>query len=220
MVNADLIQRVKVGFIFIIQFYKVTTGTLMSLFIPQSCGDHVCSIGENYNNNEIYHKCVFYCNCFSMFTFYMYYIIELRREEWAIKYLDIDNDKSDNGLKEIIINEPILNIKMDKLNNIYYKTLIFNCIVYFINLSLTIKLLKDKYYNNSTISCFISFTLLVLIKLYNSLIVARESIKNDKMMSSFMSEFVSFNVLDADYLEDKQKKEELQTEDIIPIINP
>ena len=35
--------------------------------------------------------------------------------------------------------------------------------------------------------------------------MARQSIKNDKMMSAYMSEFVSFNVLDADYLEAKAK---------------
>ena len=48
-----------------------------------------------------------------MATFFLYYIIELRREEWAIKYLDIDNDKADNALKDIIKDEPILNKKMD-----------------------------------------------------------------------------------------------------------
>jgi hypothetical protein len=41
------------------------------------------------------------------------------------------------------------------------------------------------------------------MKLYNSLGVARQSVKNDKMMSAYMSEFVSFNVLDADYVNAK-----------------
>jgi len=44
------------------------------------------------------------------------------------------------------------------------------------------------------------------MKLYNSLEVARQSVKNDKMMSAYMSEFVSFNVLDKDYVEAKQKE--------------
>ena len=44
------------------------------------------------------------------------------------------------------------------------------------------------------------------MKLYNSLEVARQSVKNDKMMSAYMSEFVSFNVLDKDYVEAKEKK--------------
>ena len=55
----------------------------------------------------------------------------------------------------------------------------------------------------STISCFVSFTLLVQMKLYNSLSVAYYSVKDDKMMSAFMSEFVSFNVLDKDYIRDE-----------------
>ena len=46
------------------------------------------------------------------------------------------------------------------------------------------------------------------MKLYNSLEVARQSVKNDKMMSAYMSEFVSFNVLDKDYVEAKQKESE------------
>ena len=37
--------------------------------------------------------------------------------------------------------------------------------------------------------------------------VAHESVKNDKMMSAYMSEFVSFNVLDQDYLDNKNDKQ-------------
>ena len=37
--------------------------------------------------------------------------------------------------------------------------------------------------------------------------VAHESVKNDKMMSAYMSEFVSFNVLDQDYLDRKNDKQ-------------
>ena len=220
MIDQDIIQRLKVGGIFILQIYKITTGTMTSIFIPQSCGENICSLSENYNNNEIYHKTVLYWNLLSMFTFYVYYMVELYREEWSIKYLDIDNNKSDNKLKEIIVNYPRLDRKMNQLNLFYYKSFIINCIVYFINTILTIKLLKDKYYSNATVSCFFSFTLLVTNKLYNSYGVAKQSVKNDKMMSSYMSEFVSFNVIDSDYLESiKDKTEEeknLKSENIIP----
>ena len=44
-----------------------------------------------------------------------------------------------------------------------------------------------------------------MMKLYNSLNVGYQSVKNDKMMSAYMSEFVSFNVLDTDYVMDKYK---------------
>ena len=252
MISQDFKQRIKVGAIFLLQIYKVTTGTLLSLFVPQACssddyldgsynglydsdnGSRICTLQENFDNADGYHKTVLYWNMFSMFTFFTYYLIELRREEWAIKYLDIDNDKQDNSLKEIIRQEPELDRRMDKLNLLYYRTLMFNCGTYGINLGLSAKLVKDGYHSSSTLSCFISFALLVLMKLYNSLEVAQQSVKNDKMTSAYMSEFVSFNVLDTDYIKEKEEKElkqlednisvnidvsDIKVEEIIPVIN-
>ena len=204
MIDEDLKQRIKVCGITVLQVYKIITGTMLSLFIPQSCGDKMCTLTENYEKTEVYHKTVFYWNCFSMFLFALFYSIELRREEWCVKHLDIDNDYPDNSLKPIIIQEKELDTKIDKLNKYYYYTLWCTSIAYFMNMALTVKMLNDNYHSNSTISCFISFTLLVLMKLYNSTTVAYQSVKNDKMMSAYMSEFVSFNVLDEDYVKSKE----------------
>ena len=142
MLDLDIMQRIKVAGIFMLQVYKVATGTMLSLFVPQSCGEQVCTLTQNLQNNEIYHKTVLYWNAFSMFTFFAYYIVELRREEWSIKYLDIDNDKPDNALKEIIVKEPKLDKKMDKLNLYYYNLLRFNCAVYFINIMVRLLLVR------------------------------------------------------------------------------
>jgi len=225
MLSQDFKQRVKVAGLFLLQIYKVTTGTMLSLFVPQACSSeddsdnavNVCTLQDNFENADGYHKTVLYVNMFSMFTFFTYYLVELGREEWAIKYLDIDNDKPDNSLKEIIRADPVLDKRMDKLNRLYYRTLLFNCGIYAINLGLSAKLVKDGYHSSSTLSCFASFTLLVLMKLYNSLEVAHQSIKNDKMMSAYMSEFVSFNVLDSDYVDEQIKlkiKDEVTLDEI------
>ena len=66
MIDEDIIQRIKVAGIFLLQVYKVTTGTMLSLFIPQSCsiddadsvvdssasmvndGSRICSLKENF----------------------------------------------------------------------------------------------------------------------------------------------------------------------------
>ena len=205
MIDEDIVQRLKVGAIFILQVYKVATGTMLSLFIPQSCGDRICTLRENYENKEPYHQTALYWNMFSMFTFFLYYFVELRREEWAIKYLDIDNNIPDNALREIIKTEPVLDRKMDRLNRFYFNTLIFNIGVYTINIGMTFKMIVDKYHSISTLSCFASFSLLVYMKLINSFIVAYESVHNDKMTSAYMSEFVSFNILDRDYVKNKKE---------------
>ena len=68
------------------------------------------------------------------------------------------------------------------------------------SITLSPKMIIDKYHSISTLSCFVSFSLLVYMKLINSFIVAYESVHNDKMMSAYMSEFVSYNVIDKDHV--------------------
>ena len=208
-VDQDVVQRIKVAGIFMLQFYKVTTGTMLSLFVPQACyaeedgSLQICTLTQNYENTEIYHQITMYWNAFSFMMFFACYLIELRRENWAIKFLDIDNDRPDNSLKQIIMHEPKLDRRMDRLNKMYFYGLSVTAITYFINVMMMINILRTEYHSMSTMSCFISFVLLVNMKLYNSLSVAYQSVKNDKMMSAFMSEFVSYNVLDSDYLASK-----------------
>ena len=153
-IDEDIKQRFKVIGIFILQSYKILMGTMSSIFIPQICGDRMCTLTENYNNSEIFHTTLFYCNSFSMFLFLCSYLIELRREEWCVKFLDIDNNYPDNSLKGIIIKEKDLDNYMDRINKIYYNILCITSTIYFINILMTIKMIQSNYYNNSTLSCF------------------------------------------------------------------
>ena len=129
---------------------------------------------------------------------------------------------------------------MDRINKYYYNMIRVTGIFYFINLGATVKMLNTNYHSNSTISCFMSFSLLVLMKLYNSYTVAYEYVHNDKMMSAYKNEFVSYNVIDDDYVQKKyggnknnrledvtfeEKKDDneddiLEEEDILPIVKP
>ena len=93
---------------------------------------------------------------------------------------------------------------MDRINLYYLYTLKATIFTYIINLLLMIKIIKNDYHSSTTLSCFFSFSLLVLMKLYNSYCVANQSVQNDKMMSAYMSEFVSFNVIDKDHVKIKK----------------
>lgn len=215
MIDVDLIQRLKVGGTFLLELYKVGVGCMLTLFVPQACGDEICTFQQNYEKTAGYNRTALLTNGFSLMMFVISYGVELRRENWAIHYLDVDYDKPDNSLKKIIRREPILDKKMDRLNKIYYYTLLTTSGVYIINLGLMGKILYDDYHSMSTISCTASFALLVLMKLYNSLCVAKVSIKQDEMRSAFLREFTSFNVLDADYVRKKQgvSESEVDTSD-------
>tara|TARA_B100001287_G_C22649842_1_gene514625 strand:- start:683 stop:1324 length:642 start_codon:yes stop_codon:yes gene_type:complete len=202
--NQDIKQSIKVVGLFFLQSYKILTGTLLTIFIPQKCEEiinnntetSICTLEQNFNNNNTYHSQVLNWNILTMVLFFGYFMIELKREKWVIQNLEVDHDLPDNALKEILKKEPQLDKQMDKLNFYYYYILNATIISYFINVALMIKILKTDYHSTTTLSSFFSFTLLVFMKLYNSYIVAKESIKNDKMLSSFLSEFVSYNNLD------------------------
>lgn len=202
--NQDIKQSIKVVGLFFLQSYKILTGTLLTIFIPQKCDEivnnktetSICTLEQNFNNNNTYHSHVLNWNILTMVLFFGYFMIELKREKWVIQNLEVDHNLPDNALKEILKKEPKLDKQMDKLNFYYYYILNATIISYFINVALMIKILKTDYHSTTTLSSFFSFTLLVFMKLYNSYIVAKESIKNDKMLSSFLSEFVSYNNLD------------------------
>ena len=128
------------------------------------------------------------------------YMIELKRENWAIKYLDIDNDQSDNSIEEKLKHYPKIEKEMDLVNYYYLLVTKITTILYGINLIFSGILVKNNYYSSTTLSCYVSFSLLVILKLYNSLNVGYYSVKRDKILSAYMSEFgVSFNVIDADF---------------------
>ena len=201
--DVDLVQRLKVGGTFLLELYKVGVGCMLSLFVPQACGDEICTLQQNYDKTSGYNRTALLTNTVSLFLFFISYVVELNRENWAIKYLDVDYDKPDNSLKELIIGEPELEKQMDKLNKVYFYTLIVTGGVYVINLGVMGKILYDDYHSMNTVSCTASFSLLVLMKLYNSLSVAQVSLKNDEMRSAFLKEFTSFNVLDEDYVAEK-----------------
>ena len=222
MLDVDFVQRVKVTGLFFLQFYKIVTGTMLTLFIPQNCEGQICSITQNIENENRYHRMVLSWNAMTMMSFFIMYIFELKRENWSIRYLDIDNDKPDNALKEVIVKEKVLDKRMDLLNFYYYRIVNFTIFMNMVNIGLVIKILYNDYHSQSTVSCFISFTLLILMKLYNSFSVAYQSVKNDKMMSAYMSEFVSYNVLDSDYIENKLKsvKNKDECDDIVPTKKP
>ena len=49
-----------------------------------------------------------------LFIFYHVFFVELRRENWCVKYLDINHDFPDNHLDDIIDRKPELKLELRK----------------------------------------------------------------------------------------------------------
>ena len=115
-VNNDLKERLKIGALFVFQSYKVIMGSLLILFVPQNCEElldnsgssynyesEICSVSDNLNKkDDLFHDITLGFNFLCVFLFFIMYFVELRRENWCVKNLDINHDFPDNHSDDII----------------------------------------------------------------------------------------------------------------------
>tara|TARA_B110000208_G_C11770064_1_gene429998 strand:+ start:36 stop:707 length:672 start_codon:yes stop_codon:yes gene_type:complete len=208
-VNTDTKERIKSFGLMFVQSYKIIMGSMISIFVPQKCIDKVfnntniykiCSIESNINNNEFYHQLALVLNCLTTLGFIYLYFVEFRRENWLIKKLDIDHDHADNNLDSVLETRPELKNKLYKINNNYFYTTLVLFLLFVVNNLASIKIIKSNNYGSSTLNSYITFEMLIALKLWNSFEVSFYSKRNHKALSAFLREFSSFNVIDEDYL--------------------
>ena len=227
MFSVDTKERIKVGGLFIFQSYKVIMGSMLSLFVPQLCvGDEVCTISDNllHHDNDVFHQVTLGFNFLSVLLFIGVYIIELKRENWCVKYLDIDHNIPDNNLESIIKDKPDLLLPLSKHNKLYFQSIFITSLVYSVNLVLSSILIYDNYAGIPSVTSYMSYVVLILLKIYNSLCISYDSMKNNKALSAYIIEFTSYNKIDVDHThkyeielnktEDKEKQNMLDPEDI------
>ena len=242
-VDQDLKERLKIGALWIFQSYKVIMGSLLILFVPQKCEElilindsgssdggyetKICSVSDNLNKkDDLFHDITLGFNFLCVGLFLVTYIVELRRENWCVKNLDINHDFPDNHLDEIIDQKPELKMELRKKNSRYFKITSITSSVYMINLLLSSIIIYNNYVGIQAVTSYSSYVALILLKIYNSLFISYTSLHNDKALSSYITEFSSFNVFDEDLIvqddpKEKVKKiEGIDNNDIDLTVNP
>ena len=216
-IDVDIKERLKITFLFFLQSYKVIMGSLLVVFVPQECNDHVCSVYENFTNKNTFHNVCLSFNYLSVLLFLICYVIELKRENWCIEFLDINKDFSDNHLSTVLEKRPELKAQITIINNRYYLSSCATIIVYFINLIISSVYLFSRSLGLNTLTAYLSFVLLILVKLNNAYLISKDTKKNLRLHSAYMSEFQSFNVIDKDHvIEDvNQDNNHIRVDDII-----
>jgi hypothetical protein len=224
IVNTNIKERIKTAGLLLLQSYKVIMGTMISVFVPQKCimgeEETICTLYDNISNDDYTHRCTLVFNCFTTLSFLLLYCVEMNRETWLIKNLDIDHNKADNNLENIIYKKTelkqlinsntnndnpnhleILNIssKLIKYNKYYYYCSLYTFGVFIINNLASINIIKDNNHGSTTLNAYISFLMLILVKLYNAISVSYRCKRDTKALSAYMIEFSSFNTLDSKY---------------------
>ena len=223
-VDQDLKERLKIGALWLFQSYKVIMGSLLILFVPQKCEElilsddsgssnldeyktGICSVSDNLNKkDDLFHDITLFFNFLCVGLFLITYVVELRRENWCVKYLDINHDYPDNHLDDIIDQKPELKAELYKKNNRYFKITSITSSIYMINLLLSSIIIYNNYVGIQAVTSYTSYVALILLKIYNSLFISYTSLKQEKALSGYITEFSSFNVFDKDLILKESRK--------------
>jgi len=212
-VDVDCKERIKIAFTFLLQSYKVLMGSMVLLFVPRGCDEHICSITDNLYNTEPINLSGLVFNFITVLSFIIVYIAELRRENWCVQNFDIDHNVSDNNLAIILKDNVQLSNTLHYYNR-SYKIWTLNCLfIFMINFIISnIILYNDEVFWTVGVIPYSSYMILVLMKIYNCYYISTHSIANNKALSAYMTEFSSFNIIDPDMLSIEDKQESINEE--------
>ena len=119
----DTRQRVKGAAKFTLEFYKILMGCFLTVFVPHSCGETMCSFSHNlYGSTDGFHQVAVLTNTLCFLAFLAMYFCEITRENWCITYLDIDATKSNDNLDHAIERYPGFKRRMHALNANYQRS--------------------------------------------------------------------------------------------------
>ena len=227
---SDTKQVIKLVLLSFSELFKIIMATLLILFVPQKCDTldcnpdlldnsqqcepHECSIKEIIVSYDKYTKAILFFNFITLIIFIVYYGIEMYRETLLIKYLDIDNNFSDNYLPTILHKYPQIKQKINGITKVYYYK---SCVLVFfiiINFILSLVCVMFHYSDLKSLTSIVSFSVLTINKIYNSYYISKKAIKKNIYESAYMTEFASFNIIDVDWdnLEEKLETREEKSE--------
>ena len=203
--TVDNKQRIKTTLLFILEFYKILMGTFLIAFVPQSCGEEVCSISQNIRDGDLLHHIA---NGFNLLTFLFvlnFYKTEIQRENWCITYLDIDETKPNDYLDDQIERYPEIKQKMLKLNKSYLRDIYLALGFLITNFVLSGVSIGYNYVGTNTVTSIVSFLLLVTMKITSALNVGKESVNDDHALSSYLRTNKTYNVIDKDFIKKNER---------------
>ena len=119
-------------------------------------------MSENFYNGKTLDYVGNISNALTFASMYTLYLIEFKRENWCIEYLDIDDEKSTNNLDQEIELYPKFKNQMAILNKKYIISVYFSLFTMIINFILSGVTVYQSYAGPNSITTFVSFFMLVL----------------------------------------------------------
>jgi len=208
--STDTQQKIMTAFLMCIEFYKILMGSFLIIFVPQMCSKddtdvkEVCSMSDNISSDDQLKQVALYTNGLTFLTFVFLYVVEMKRENWCIEYLDIDESKPNNNLDSEIEEYPNIKKEMSSINLTYFRLVLVTCFMSMCNSIYSISVIVLDHNNAPTFTSLMSFLLFLGIKLFWSLSIAWSSLHEERAFSAYLTINRTYNKIDEDYA--KQEK--------------
>lgn len=198
--NQDRNQKISVFITASAEIYRALIASFLILFVPQSCGDHVCSFSENaQTGTDPLYNAGFYMNVITMASFVALYVTEMRRESKLITYLDVNVKKPCDNVS---VTKLLENLPEYQRNSIQYYDAVYVRAGYITILCFTVNtvlsgLVVYKYYlDDKTTTTFITSILFVLLKLQQ--VYATVNTEKNVYYSAYITSKIQYNDIDED----------------------
>ena len=215
--SQDFQQKTQMSISVSLEFYRVMVSSLLIIFVPHICGDHICAIQETVHNNDLNYTIGLIINYITFASFIIMYICEIRREEKLIKLLEVNNKIStDNvsvGKRFSVLSEA----KQRKLFLIdkHYKYISYSVMgIYSTNIIASAIAISEYSLGNQTMLFFVTNILFMITKLSNVYIIINT--EKNVFFSAYLNTKVQFNDIDPRELSkiDKRRSIEMYTQHI------
>jgi hypothetical protein len=197
--DQDTIQRFSVGVQVLLEMYRVITSSLLILFVPQICDDHICTTTENLVWETNTYNTALCFNFISMAFLVNMYYLELVRENRLIKYLAVnpelanDNEGVSKQLELLPVN------KQNKIFTInrYYRLSSYGALsIYVLNVLLSSAAVNQYYAGSQTISTFVTYVLFMATKFAS--VYSLVSTDKNIFYSAYIVGKIQYNDVDED----------------------
>ena len=193
-----------------LELYRVMISSLLLIFVPQKCDDHICSLVENLNEDNIIYSTGLYINYITFLFFIIMYICEMRREEKLIKLLEVNNtistDNESVGRRLDMFSEDKKKHLFDIDNQYQYASYSVMCI-YCVNIILSGIIINEYSLGNQTLIIFLTNILFMISKLSNVYIIINT--EKNIFFSAYMNTKVQFNDIDPREIKKIEKRNSL-----------
>ena len=197
--DQDFQQRTNVFIALLLEIYRVLMGAFLTIFVPQTCGDHSCGMSETINRTGELELTALSFNAITMLTFLFLYTIEVKRENKLITYLDVnrftpvDDDSVGNCLERLPKKKHESILQYDK----YYQQAGYAATgMYLLNAIFSSIVVYSNYLDSTTVTVYITNLLFMALKVAD--VYSTVNTKKNIFYSAYLKDKIQYNDVDPD----------------------